>query len=110
MLGAVCNIFVNLLTIKLLGIYAATISTLVAYATVNYLRKRKLTKKIQFKMDKVTYVYIAVYGYFFAASYFIYHTVFSSINLSAACVVFLVINRDIIGSYCGIIKRKLFRK
>lgn len=110
MLGAVCNVLVNLLTIRYLGIYAATISTLVAYAVVNYLRKRKLTKRIHFKMDKATYIFIAIYGYFFVASYFIFHTVFSSINLIAACVVFFVINRDMIGRYCNIIKRKLVRK
>lgn len=95
-IGAFCNIMINVLTIKWFGLYAAAISTLLSYLIVDALRKYKLKEIVSFKINKSNYILIAVYLYFLISSYFIECLSLSIVNLFAASIIFIVINKDYI--------------
>lgn len=93
MIGAFMNIVINVLLIKLFGLFAAAISTLLSYLFVDVLRKGKLKNIVNFKINKNNYIVIAIYFYFFVASYFINYLIFSYINLIIACILFFYLNK-----------------
>lgn len=97
--GAICNIILNVVTIKWFGLYAAAFSTLISYYLVEILRKRKLRKHVVFQLDKGNYRNIGMYVYFLVCSYFINHTILSGVNFLLACVVFVYLNKDFVQKF-----------
>lgn len=63
MLAAIINIIVNIAFIKVIGIWAAVISTLAAYAIVSFLRLINIQKTVQIKTDWKAFLFIiALFG------------------------------------------------
>lgn len=105
-IGAIVNIVINLLLIRLVGIYAAVISTLASYLVVCLLRKERLKKKIKLKIDKKNYIYMLSYLYFFVTSYMLGNITFNIINLILATLLFTTINKEFILSILNKILRR----
>ena len=67
--GAVVNFVFNLLTIRIIGLYAASISTLLSYVVIYLIRKRALKKYMKITIDKKSILYggialaIVTFGY-----------------------------------------------
>lgn len=68
--SAVINLVVNLLLIKFIGLYAAAISSLLAYAVVVIVRYTDLNKRIDIKLGKK---YLMIEGLVYAAVLFSYY-------------------------------------
>ena len=57
-IGALINLFVDLLLVKFIGIYAAAISTLVSCMVIFYYRKYKVRKYVNLKSNNMIVGYI----------------------------------------------------
>ena len=94
--GAVSNIFLHVLLVAELGLYAASVSTLLANVFIAILRI--IFVRDIYKMKIKSKVVISSCGcvYFFCISYFNRYMMFNIINLILAILFFAVMNRDII--------------
>lgn len=96
MIGAVVNVLIDLVLIKVIGIYAAAISTLVSNIVICVIRYIRLYGEIEFKLERKTCYYIVYYIYMFGMSYVFKSVVLSALNLLLASAMFCVINREFI--------------
>lgn len=100
-IGAIINISFHLLFVKLMGIYAAALSTLLSNMVVFFIRK-KMLKEYSIKSSKtLRYIWI-IYLYYVYISTLVNSLVFNLINMFIACLIVGIINRKLI--------IKLFRK
>ncbi len=98
-LGAVVNLVVHLALVKFVGLYAAALSTIVANIVVMFVRKVKLKKVVSVKLERIEYLYVLFYIYFFISCYIEINYVISSINLMIAIVLFIIINKDFLEKF-----------
>lgn len=107
-LAAVINIIINLALIKFIGLYAASISTLISNIFIVTYRKYRLKKKITLKLNKEVKLYFACFIYFFVCQYVLNNNlIISYINLFLAFVLFIYINKSFLNK---IINRFIRRK
>ena len=92
-LAAIINIIVHLSLIKFIGIYAATISTLISYIVLFIIRYIDIKKTIDIKFKKSTVIALAILAYFFIATY-INNLYLNCINLFFAILYFFVSNKN----------------
>lgn len=95
-IGAVSNLVIHLSLIKVMGLYAAAISTLLSQLIVCVIRYIRLRKYISIKMDRKTVLFLAVYMYFTLMAYNIDSLAFNIINVVLASAVFIISNKAII--------------
>lgn len=93
--SAAINIVVNILLIESLGLFAASLSTLIAYFALFFIRFVDVKKEISLKFSRGTVGTAILLAYFFAAAY-ILDSKFQFINLIFALVCFVIINRKYI--------------
>lgn len=105
-LAAVINIGVDFYLIKFIGLYAASISTAVAYIVMAIYRSIDLRKFVKIKYDKKLILIIVI---FFITSILFYYqdnVFFKIINMFIAIVYLIVINRHLLFA----VKKKIIRK
>ena len=106
-LAAVINIVVNVLLIKKIGLYAASISTIVAYFTMFMYRAIDCKKYVKYKIDVKMFVTLFIV---YALTFVMYYINISWLNvvMLTGIVIFSVIyNKNSFKSLSKIIKRKL---
>ena len=104
-IAAVANIIVHLMLIKYIGLYAATVSTLVSYVVLFVIRYVDIRKSMNIKFSKRAYGIFAILGYFFLTTYAnnLYLNIF---NLILAGILFIILNRQFVQKFlCKFIKR-----
>ena len=109
-ISAIINIVVNLVLIRFIGIYAATISTLISYMAMGLYRVRDCQKYVKFKFDVKTF---ALFTIAFIASSVIYHlNIFWMNILNAVLVAYLVVcfNQNNMKSILKMLKSKKKKK
>lgn len=95
-MSALINLIVNISLIKLIGLYAAAISTLVAYLSMALYRYYKIKKLINLKIDfKRILVFILVFM-ISSISYYYNNMVINYLILLAVVVYCFAVNKDII--------------
>lgn len=94
-ISAVVNIIIHISLIKFIGIYAATISTLVSYIVLFIVRYIDIKKSINIKFNKKTYRDFIIFIYFFICVY-INNKYLNIINLFMAIMYFIFNNKLII--------------
>ena len=94
-MAALVNIVVDFLLIKNLGLYAASLSTLISYAILFIIRFFDIRKEIKLKFNKKNYVIFAIVLYFTIFSY-IDIFAFKIINLIIGIICFLIINLEFV--------------
>ena len=105
-IAAIINIVVNLVLIKKIGLYAASISTIVAYAAMFIYRAIDCRKYVKFKLDIKM---IATISIAFAITFIIYYLNLNWLNvvMLVAILLFTIIyNRHSFKSISKILKRK----
>lgn len=95
-IGAAVNLFVNIVLIKFIGLYAAAISTLASNIVVTEIRKKRLRNVYDFSIEKRNYINFAIFAYFFVMSYIITNAWLNIVNFVLACIFCFVINKDLI--------------
>lgn len=105
MIAATINLTVDLLLIKYVGIWAAVISTLIAYFVLFIIRFNDIRKTVNLKFSTEIFCYIAMIGYIIITIY-INSTILSFISFIIACIFTLYKNRN----YLNLIIVKIRRK
>ena len=96
MIGAVANLIVHLALIKIVGLYAAALSTIVSNIVIVFLRAYLLRKDVKFTLDSKMPIYIIIYVYFIVMAYIRLPLLLSIFNLALAALYFILLNRDTI--------------
>lgn len=105
-IGAVLDVIINLLFLKTIGLYAASISTLVSYFVIFIIRWILLNRKVKISIEKSNIIYILILTYFFVTQY-INNLLLNIINLISAIVIFGFINRSFAKAiFARVTKRK----
>lgn len=95
LISAIVNVLIHLLLVKVIGIYAATISTLISYIVLLVMRWVDIKKSVDLKIAKNNYLFFGIMLYFFVSLYF-NSLLWNFINLILACVLFVVVNKNIL--------------
>lgn len=110
MMAAIINIIVNLVFIKLIGIWAAVFSTLAAYSIVTFLRLLSIQKTVRIKTDKKMFTLIIGLFIINVLLYAQNNRVLDLVNVIMVFGLTIVFNRDSIKTIIGTIKRKFLKK
>lgn len=103
--GAVVNVTVHLALVKVIGLHAAVVSTLVSNAVVTWLRQYLLRKRVALHIYKKNWLFTIFYVYIMVCVYFKLPLALDVINLLAACVMFLVVNKSYAQKILSKVKR-----
>lgn len=94
--GAIINVFVNLALINFIGLYAASISTLVSYASTALYRRLDINKYIHIKANALNILINSVIIIFVIVTYYINNSIINAISLLIACIYAIGINQKLI--------------
>lgn len=96
MIAAFVNISSHILLVNLIGLYAASISTLLSNLVLVALRFALIHNDIHILLTKKTKVNIIIYTYFFIVSLLQESILFNIFNMALAILAFLCINKPLI--------------
>ena len=103
-MGAIINILINVVFIKLLGLYAAAISTAIAYFVMMTYRHFDLKKYVNIKIDKMFIVETSIIFTFAIILYYKNNFYLNILSLVVVCIYAFVTNLDFLkGSYKTVI-------
>ena len=105
--AAIINIVINLLLIKKIGLYAASVSTLVAYLAMAIYRYIDVQKYVKIKLDIKMVIVSLIMGTFIIVVYYIRNTWLCLLALLLIIIYFYVCNKSLIGKFINILKRKI---
>lgn len=106
-LAAAINIIINLLLINKIKIYAAAISTVVAYFTMALYRHFDVQKYVKIKIDYKVVFSCSVLFVYIIISYYINNLILNIISLIIVCVYSIIYNRAIIYTVLNKLKQKI---
>lgn len=106
MISAIINVVINLCFIKHIGLYAASISTLVSYIALLFMRIILTRKEFRIKLDTKSIIAVLLFLITFGLQY-INNELVGAFSLMIAVVGSLWINRNmVIGIFNKVLKRK----
>ena len=92
--GAICNLVIHLVLVKVMGLYAAAISTVLSQAIVCVLRNFRLRRTVRLRFELKTYILMGIYLYFTIAAYHIEIMTLNIVNVMLATLLVLVTNKE----------------
>lgn len=104
--SAIINIIINFLLIRYIGIYAASVSTFVAYFIMMIVRMFNIKKHIDIQYDKKSLGYISIISIGILISYYINNIVVNIIALVVAIIYAIIVNKDMIKMLKNMIKKE----
>lgn len=107
LLAAIINIVINITFVKLLGLYAASISTLVGYFVTMVYRVMDTKKYLKIKYDLKQILGISVSVILCCFVYYLNNKIISLIFFPIFIVMVYLFNRDIIDSVLGMMEEKI---
>jgi O-antigen/teichoic acid export membrane protein len=96
MIGAFANVFIAVLLINYIGLYAVAISTCMSNIIVALFRKKMLADTFNLHLARTTKYYYIYYIYFLFTSYMTEHIALNIFNLLISFIFFIIINRSYI--------------
>lgn len=103
-IASIINLIINLFFIKYIGLYAASISTLIAGMFMYYYRKNKLKKILEIKSNEICPLLIFS---IITSIFYINNFITNLINLMFAMFICIALNKNII---LNIINKKVLRR
>lgn len=105
-IGAIINIVVNVLLIKVIGLYAAALSTMISYFAMMLYRHFDLKKYLTITYEKGLIIKTTLIFAFVIILYYQRNMILNVINLIVVCIYAFITNKDfLIGSYNAICKK-----
>ena len=105
-IGAVINLLVNIVLIKLIGIYAAVISTLISNFVVNFYRKKKMNNFYQ--VGKIKNYYISMIILIILSILFYFkNLIINIIALLIALIYSYIANKNLLKDIINLFKGKI---
>ena len=108
-LAAIINIVINLALINKIGLYAASLSTLVAYLSMSIYRYIDVQKYVKVKIDIKTLLYILLLSAIVIAPYYLRNTILCLITFIFVLSCSIIINNKLIISTFNFAKTKIFK-
>ena len=106
-ISAVINIFVNIVLIKSIGLYAASISTVIAYALMFIYRWIDVKKYVKFNVNKILmFALIIMYGVTIF-TYYLKNTMISVVVLVIVVIFSIITNLNSVSYLKQIVKDKI---
>ena len=109
-IGAIINIVINVLFIKKIGLYAASISTAIAYFIMMTYRHFDLKKYVNIKIDKRFIIETFIIFIFAIILYYKNNIYLNIINLTVVCIYAFITNIKFLKDTYKTIFRKLKRR
>lgn len=97
-IGACVNFFVNLFFIKFIGLYAASISTLISYLVIVLLRKKELNKVFRIKLPRLYLLQLLIVFAIVSFGYFYNNTHFNVLILIMLVIWSYYINKNLLNT------------
>jgi O-antigen/teichoic acid export membrane protein len=104
--AAIINIVVDIALIKVIGLYAASVSTLAAYATLAIYRYFDVKKYVNIPLSKRVILMSLLMGGIAIASYYYNHLITNIITLVIIAAYAVIINKDFLTSTFAVVKSK----
>lgn len=105
-MGAVINILVNVVLIKFIGLWAASLSTMISYFSMMVYRHFDLKKYINIKYEKGLFIKTILIFVFAIFLYYQKNIIFNIINLVVVCIYSFLINKKfLLGTFNSIFKK-----
>ena len=108
--AAIINIIVDICLIKFIGLYAASISTLVAYASMAIYRYFHVKQFIDIKLNKKTVIWTIIMSLLTLVIYYSKKGIWMGENAIVVTVYAIVTNKEFIISTIQIIIQKIYRR
>ena len=108
-MAAAINIVINVIFIKKIGLYAASISTLIAYLSMAIYRYIDVQRYVKVKVKLNSVLYIIFLGIITVIPYYIRNNILCIISLVLTLIIALFINKKIIIDMYKIVKKKLVK-
>ncbi len=109
-LAAIINIVVNLIFINKIGLYAASLSTLIAYLSMSIYRYVDVQKHVKVKINIKTLLYVLLLGVIVIIPYYFQNPVLCLITLVFVLTCSILINKTLIISIFNFIKTKFLAR
>lgn len=108
-LGALINITINLLFIRKIGLWAATISTAIAYIIVCIYRFIDIRKVIKLSLNIKEFFLLSVYVIVSIVIFYIQNNLLNILNFVITCIFFIIVNKELIKKiYYQKVRRKIY--
>lgn len=108
--AAIINIIVDVCLIKFIGLYAASISTLVAYASMAIYRYFHVKQFMNIKLSKKTIAWTIIMSLLTLIIYYSRKVIWNVLGAIIITVYAISINREFIGSTVQIVMQKIHRR
>lgn len=109
--AALLNIITHLALIKFIGVYAAAISTVIAYLSMSIYRFTDVNKKyMKIKINKQNLLYYLTITPIVFIIYFINNPVLNIVSMIISTIIILIINKDVFNFILKFIKNKGVKK
>lgn len=92
--GAIINLVINLLLVKKIGLYAASLSTLISYVVIFAIRAWQLKKYIRLTVNKARLTAQLIWMAAVVAVYYYNHNIVSAASLAVSAIVFVILNKE----------------
>ena len=106
LLAAAVNVVIDLAFIRTIGLFAASLSTLIAYAFLFTVRYMIIRRRYKITFGKKGVIYAGIYCYFIVSQY-VNITWLHVVNVAAACVLFYVANESFVKSILTKVKNRV---
>lgn len=106
-ISAVINIFVNIVLIKSIGLYAASISTVIAYALMFIYRWIDVKKYVKFNVNKILMFALTIMYSITIFTYYLKNTMISLVVLVIVVVFAIIANLNSVSYLKQIVKDKI---
>lgn len=106
-LGAVINILINVIFIKSLGLYAASISTAISYLVMMIYRHFDLKKYVNIKIEKGLIIKSIIILSITILLYYYNNIILNLINATLACLYAFISNKKFLSSSMNTVIKKL---
>lgn len=94
--AALINIVVNLLLINKIGLYAASISTMVAFGVTSVIRIVDINRKVRINISRNVYIVTIIVAGVLAITYYINNVVINIFMCICVCIYAITMNYDIL--------------
>ena len=106
-ISAVINIFVNIVLIKSIGLYAASISTVIAYALMFIYRWIDVKKYVKFNVNKILMFALTIMYGITIFTYYLKNTMISVVVLVIVVIFSIITNLNSVSYLKQIVKDKI---
>lgn len=105
-LSAIINLSINLIFVKKIGLYAAAISTFVAYFSIAIYRYFGIQKIIRFKFDKIKSIFLIICIIIYSLFYYLNFKIINIILLIVSLLIVTILNKKFLKDFIEIFLKK----